>query len=175
MRPGTHTHRPRTVRVVKGWDRARTTLRVEAQRCSGQAVKGLSSAAPVQELQPGTPVTTSPERLGGAFASKARTSYLAKALSTANSEHRGGVQGAGCLRQHQRAQHATSAQHSSAKRPSADRAPSRGPSASIINDREAAQAKRSRTKGPHGRSAGHRHVRTRRVERHVRTVPRCKG
>ena len=43
-------------------DRARTTLRVEAQRCSGQAVRGLPPAAPVQELQPGTPVTTSPER-----------------------------------------------------------------------------------------------------------------
>ena len=35
---------------------------MEAQWCSGQAVKGLPSAAPVQELQPGTPVTTSPER-----------------------------------------------------------------------------------------------------------------
>ena len=43
-------------------NRARTTLRVEAQRCSGQAVRGLPPAAPVQELQPGTPVTTSPER-----------------------------------------------------------------------------------------------------------------
>ena len=74
-----------------------------------------------------------------------------------------------------RVQRATSAQHSSAKRPSADRAPSRGPSASIIKDREAAQAKRSRAKGPHGRSAGHRYVRTRRVERDARTVPVCKG
>ena len=43
-------------------NRARTTLRVEAQRCSGQAVRGLPPAAPVQELQPGTPVTTSLER-----------------------------------------------------------------------------------------------------------------
>ena len=43
-------------------NRARTTLRVEAQRCSGQAVRGLPPAAPGQELQPGTPVTTSPER-----------------------------------------------------------------------------------------------------------------
>ena len=74
-----------------------------------------------------------------------------------------------------RVQRATSAQHSSAKRPSADRAPSRGPSASIYKDRKAAQAKRSRAKGPHGRSAGHRHVRTRRVERDARTVPVCKG
>ena len=87
--------------------RARTTLRVEAQQCSGQAVSGLPPAAPVQELQPGTPVTTSPERLGGVFASKAQASYLAKALSTVNSKHRGvtdepgGTQGAGCLRQHQ--------------------------------------------------------------------------
>ena len=74
---------------------------MEAQRCSGQAVRGLPPAAQVQELQPGTPVTTSLERLGGAFASKARATYLAKALSTVNLKHRGGVQGAGCLRQHQ--------------------------------------------------------------------------
>ena len=148
-------------------------------------MRGLPSAAPVQELQPGTPVTTSPERLRGAFVSKARAGHLAEVLSTVISKHRGvtdelgGVQCAGCLRQRQRVQRATSAQHSSAKRPSACRAPSQGPSASIINDREAAQAKRSRTKGPHGRSAGHRDIRwraeSRCVERHVRTVPRCKG
>ena len=152
-------------------NRARTTLRVEAQRCSGQAVKGLPSAAPVQELQPGTPVTTSPERLGGAFASKARASYLAKALSTANSKHRGGVQGAGCLRQRQRVQRATSAQHSSAKRPSAHRAPSRGPSASNIHDREEGSTKVRGIEGRHGREAEHRHLRwraeSRCVERHV--------
>ena len=56
--------------IVKGRDRARITLRVEAQRCSGQAVRGLPPAAPVQEPQPGTPVTTSPERLPGAITSK---------------------------------------------------------------------------------------------------------
>ena len=154
---------------------------MEAQRCSGQAVKGLPSAAPVQELQPGTPVTTSPERLGFAFASKARASYLAKALSTVNSKHRGGIQGAGCLRQHQplagTACHVGTAQ--------LHEATVRGPSSVarafgiIYKDREAAQAKRSRTKGPHGRSAGHRDPRWREesrcVERDVRTVPRCKG
>ena len=71
MRRRTRRHRPcRPVPVVKGWDRARTTLRVEAQRCSGQAVRGLPPAAPVQEPQPGTPVTTSPERLPGAIRSK---------------------------------------------------------------------------------------------------------
>ena len=77
---------------------------MEAQRCSGQVVRGLPPAAPVQELQPGSPVTTSPERLPGAFASKARASHLVKAFSTVNLKHRGvtdelgGVQGAGCLR-----------------------------------------------------------------------------
>ena len=50
--------------------RAKTTLRVEAQRCSGQAVRGLPPAGPVQEPQPGTPVTTSAERLPGAITSK---------------------------------------------------------------------------------------------------------
>ena len=86
----TDRHRPhRPNRVAEGRDRARTTLRVEAQRCSGQAVRGLPSAAPVQEPQPGTPVTTSPERLRGAFASKARASYLAKALSIVIFKHRG--------------------------------------------------------------------------------------
>ena len=62
-------------------------------------------------------------------------------------------------------QRATSAQHSSTKRPSAHRASSRGPSAPIYKDREAAQTKRSRTKGPHGRSAGHRDVRWRAASR----------
>ena len=144
-------------------------------------MKGLPSAAPVQKLQPVPPVTTSPERLRGAFMSKARAGHLAEVLSTVISKHRGvtdelgGVQCAGCLRQRQRVQRATSAQHSSAKRTSADRAPSRGPSASIYKDREAAQAKRSRTKGPHGRSAGHRHVRTRRVERDARTTLRLEA
>ena len=90
---------------------------MEAQRCSGQAVRGLPSAAPVQEPQPGTPVTTSPERLGGVLAGKARVGHLAKAfdiafakafvsaLSTVKprgvTDEPGGAQGAGCLRQHQ--------------------------------------------------------------------------
>ena len=150
-----------------------------------RAAFGSSRSRTSVELQPGTPVTMSPERLRGAFVSKARAGHLAEVLSTVISKHRGvtdelvGVQCTGCLRQRQRVQRATSAQHSSMKRPSADRAPSRGPSASIYKDREAAQAKRSRTKGPHGRGAGHRHTRwraeSRRVERDVRTVSRSKG
>ena len=80
---------------------------MEAQRCSGQPVRGLPPAAPGQELQPGTPVTTSPERIPGAFASKARASHLVKAMSIVILKHRGvadelgGVQRAGCLRQRQ--------------------------------------------------------------------------
>ena len=50
-----------------------------------------------------------------------------------------------------RVQRATSAQHSSAKRPSAHRAPPRGPSASIRKDREAFQTRPQSAKGPHGR------------------------
>ena len=50
-----------------------------------------------------------------------------------------------------RVQRATSAQHSSAKRPSAHRALSRGPSASIRKDREAEQTRTQSAKGPHGR------------------------
>ena len=126
VRRRTRRHRPRGPnRVGKGWDRARTTLRVKAQRCSGAAVRGLPLAAPVQELQPVNPLTTSPERLRGAFASKARAGHLAEALSTVIFKHCGvpdelcGIQCAGCLRQRQRVQRATSAQHSSAKRPSA--------------------------------------------------------
>ena len=49
-----------------------------------------------------------------------------------------------------RVQRATSAQHSSAKRPSAHRAPPRGPSASIRKDREAFQTRPQSAKGSHG-------------------------
>ena len=123
----------------------------------------------------GAPVTTSQQRCRGAFASKARASYLARTFSIVNVKHRSitdelrGVQCAGCLRQRQRVQRATSAQHSSAKRPSAHRARTREPSASIIKDREAAQTKRSRTKGPHGREAGHRDARWRAASRRIQT------
>ena len=101
-----------------------------ARRCT---VRGLPSAAPAgkarhvgkAQLREGT--VRAPRSVASAFGIHSQHRGVTDEL--------GGVQCTGCLRQRQRAKRATSAKHSSAKRPSAHRGPSRGPSASIIKDR----------------------------------------